>query len=174
MEVILWANNFNGDLFCILHVCGGDPIRLWLVDLLTMYSPRMWRWSPDKYVIDGKLVVFSTYVEVILCMTNKLQSAWGILHVCGGDPMICLESRLFMMYSPRMWRWSFSNMDGEFWVNVFSTYVEVIQRLLSLKWLPQCILHVCGGDPDLPDDDGNMTTYSPRMWRWSLHHSKHH
>ena len=27
------------------------------------------------------------------------------------------------------------------------------------------ILHVCGGDPDLPDDDGNMTTYSPRMWR---------
>ena len=55
------------------------------------------------------------------------------------------------------------NPTDSIWV--FSTYVEVI-AIRQITSLPdEGILHVCGGDPDLPDDDGNMTTYSPRMWR---------
>ena len=29
------------------------------------------------------------------------------------------------------------------------------------------ILHVCGGDPDLPLSNADKVEYSPRMWRWS-------
>ena len=69
----------------------------------------------------------------------------GILHVCGGDPIICIrENQQYL---------------------VFSTYVEVIpndNRLENLEW---CILHVCGGDPVVGVPWLSRNSYSPRMWR---------
>ncbi len=36
------------------------------------------------------MVVFSTYVEVILIGLNKDAGAAGFLHVCGGDPKFAI------------------------------------------------------------------------------------
>ena len=75
---------FNGG--SILHVCGGDPqIRL-VIALLELYSPRMWRWSFHQVGLLFAVVVFSTYVEVILSQRELMKRQLGILHVCGGDP----------------------------------------------------------------------------------------
>ena len=46
VEVIL--KGLLGTLYptSILHVCGGDPITDDILQAITGYSPRMWRWSP--------------------------------------------------------------------------------------------------------------------------------
>ena len=68
---------------CILHVCGDDPMRL--------------------YLSKHDIFVFSTYVEMILSAYPLGQSTMSILHVCGDDP--AFEDRIndFIKYSPRMW-----------------------------------------------------------------------
>ena len=90
-----------------------------------------------------------------------------ILHVCGGDPGIPSSSAFWMMYSPRMWRWSWFRHQYRGIKNVFSTYVEVILILISWNDITLGILHVCGGDPEPGKLIIMNAKYSPRMWRWS-------
>ena len=131
------------------------------------YSPRMWRWSLKRARRQQMEKVFSTYVEVILYFFLCCFLAAGILHVCGGDPIISSVFRIYFLYSPRMWRWSLKfallwRLD-----DVFSTYVEVIpsNQCWRKNWLR--ILHVCGGDPITWWTQKISVGYSPRMWRWS-------
>ena len=160
----------SGFVYCILHVCGGDPIFPDFFLTIFGYSPRMWRWSSVTSSWRKCYQVFSTYVEVILTVVPR--------------SVFCLS------YSPRMWRWSYMAKSLAIGDQVFSTYVEVILPTFSRKSLISCILHVCGGDPtnhgtrkgadtvfstyveviltklDLTSIKGQ---YSPRMWRWSRH-----
>ena len=50
------------------------------------------------------LVVFSTYVEVILIIAKLLIFSSGFLHVCGGDPKVMQYIYSAGKFSPRMWR----------------------------------------------------------------------
>ena len=90
----------------ILHVCGGDPNKNSDKTGKPGYSPRMWRWSHIVKAIPNMIMVFSTYVEVILYQLLALSSPYRILHVCGGDPLSIVAHKAMAMYSPRMWRWS--------------------------------------------------------------------
>ena len=72
-----------------------------------------------------------------------------------------------LLYSPRMWRWSSPCHPVSRYLDVFSTYVEVIPYVQTLQTLGVSILHVCGGDPDTDTTAGGFAGYSPRMWRWS-------
>ena len=66
VEMILtW---FLAAVFCsgILHVCGDDPTYICRVSTRSMYSPRMWRWSSAYRMPLDNIMVFSTYVEMIL------------------------------------------------------------------------------------------------------------
>ena len=54
--------------------------------------------------ITDYVVVFSTYVEVILERRIFMTQEISILHVCGGDPVIGGISKTIGGYSPRMWR----------------------------------------------------------------------
>ena len=67
MEVILLSIGVGETVTGILHACGGDPLL---------------GNSSANYVL-----VFSTYVEVILIATLNWRRCAGILHVCGGDPI---------------------------------------------------------------------------------------
>ena len=127
MEVILTAQRRQFNVASILHVCGGDPDDDLGPASGLLYSPRVWRWSPDVAAKDMGFDVFSTCVEVILWGRLLRANENRILHVCGGDPT-----------------WSISN-----WVSqvVFSTCVEVILISSSDLAATFCILHVCGGDP---------------------------
>ena len=107
----------------------------------------MWRWSWYFSFVLRQLLVFSTYVEVILPVIPLLISPIGILHVCGGDPNMKKERLITSEYSPRMWRWSSLDNTTINFNGVFSTYVEVI-LMHNIMWVLRC-------------------WYSPRMWRWS-------
>ena len=155
---------------CILHVCGGDPLCVDLVHLCLKYSPRMWRWSYLEFLLLNFLTVFSTYVEVILCLPRTIKSSVSILHVCGGDPPFLTPLTFNGLYSPRMWRWSSSPLTKPIGWAVFSTYVEVILGIFCQIVLHTCILHVCGGDPTSDNVIRSIDWYSPRMWRWSQWH----
>ena len=50
------------------------------------------------------VVVFSTYVEVILLTLSLRLMPFSILHVCGGDPFVQILGHRMKGYSPRMWR----------------------------------------------------------------------
>ena len=152
---------------CILHVCGGDPFCIDASNLFWLYSPRMWRWSPIICIQLGLKIVFSTYVEVIPMILFLIGKAQGILHVCGGDPRIAMNSRILPKYSPRMWRWSLSTFLPWPVEGVFSTYVEVILLVALSQHKCSGILHVCGGDPNTRVLYILLIVYSPRMWRWS-------
>ena len=131
------------------------------------YSPRMWRWSWNQDQIPFRLVVFSTYVGVILIFDLKIGCVVSILHVCGGDPKIIEVRGSHLQYSPRMWRWSYDLGQEHGHGQVFSTYVEVILCDVFFAFLGVCILHVCGGDPRHFLSNSFLNLYSPRMWRWS-------
>ena len=153
--------------FSILHVCGGDPqIRVGNRQI-NSYSPRMWRWSCRSIYRQLAEGVFSTYVEVIPSPATPICFSHSILHVCGGDPIYVGTRNPGSVYSPRMWRWSSEPRLRSTHLVVFSTYVEVILRHLVQQIASLRILHVCGGDPIIWLLSTTMTTYSPRMWRWS-------
>ena len=167
MEVILSKNGFHCCKNRILHVCGGDPINPFYCVAMVEYSPRMWRWSlwrVDKVVT---VMVFSTYVEVILVIPFNGVVTYCILHVCGGDPLMQIAYEYEPEYSPRMWRWSLISLLSPVLSWVFSTYVEVILATFASRHSAWCILHVCGGDPNTFKNFFSVSLYSPRMWRWS-------
>ena len=168
MEVIppfYWKRWDNSS---ILHVCGGDPKLFPLAHPQHVYSPRMWRWSLSYCCPPCNAKVFSTYVEVILEFMGNVDFLASILHVCGGDPWEVQEKWSWLLYSPRMWRWSWLNHCSSYLVLVFSTYVEVILKPYAKFPQTMRILHVCGGDPSWWVDMWFFVKYSPRMWRWSL------
>ena len=106
VEVILvpWARDIR--IWSILHVCGGDPERRKAINEILEYSPRVWRWSRCYLSQRCFMLVFSTCVEVILIGRIQGFVHVGILHVCGGDPMLVLARKDSLVYSPRVWRWS--------------------------------------------------------------------
>ena len=167
VEVILQVQQMNYPKMSILHVCGGDPDRYELFEACKEYSPRMWRWSSTIDVSDTNIVVFSTYVEVILLLAHRQGINCSILHVCGGDPFVWICHKILLKYSPRMWRWSWHPRLNQTPSRVFSTYVEVILWPFNFQWIAICILHVCGGDPQVIIEESCRKRYSPRMWRWS-------
>ena len=135
-----------------------------------------------------KLVVFSTYVEVILLSYQHQRYHKCFLHVCGGDPWVSFISCKNARFSPRMWRWSWHSKEHLTKDCVFSTYVEVILKFISMFGTRKRFLHVCGGDPGssgiIESHSLVFSTYvevihklkkftkllhmfSPRMWRWS-------
>ena len=99
--------------------------------------------------------------EIDTIVIDKVMKFWDLLF-CD-----CCYIGICLLYSPRVWRWSFSSLTASFKAPVFSTCVEVI--LLEIK--PQgtftSILHVCGGDPTLWWTFSTKVSYSPRVWRWS-------
>ena len=151
----------------ILHVCGDDPRHRKTKHLQDRYSPRMWRWSYHDRVVLRYLNVFSTYVEMILFLNLPTWNHLCILHVCGDDFLQIQRLRTQIVYSPRMWRWSWVEQNFKDFDLVFSTYVEMIlgQRFFASQKL--CILHVCGDDPNQGSANNESLLYSPRMWRWS-------
>ena len=89
VEMILPEFNLLTLIIGILHVCGDDPIPAFNLSQRLEYSPRMWRWSWKEWMILSYLVVFSTYVEMILKTSCKTAGLISILHVCGDD-YVCL------------------------------------------------------------------------------------
>ena len=128
----------------------------------------MWRWSWTIRIRTWLLTVFSTYVEMILDDYQSKIINYGILHVCGDDPIVLVHTRMQFAYSPRMWRWSFISTLVCRLLNVFSTYVEMILWQALADFFNVCILHVCGDDPTSATFWTFEIKYSPRMWRWSL------
>ena len=113
-------------------------------------------------------MVFSTYVEVILAAKSRRLTSAGFLHVCGGDPAGGVGYGRTAEFSPRMWRWSSCWYRFVHKESVFSTYVEVIPNDWGLWLFRTSFLHVCGGDPMTLVIQHWWSTFSPRMWRWSL------
>ena len=133
--------------YCVLHVCGDDPIFQTNLLKVLQCSPRMWRWS---YLFLWYLVlfeVFSTYVEMILCSVIILFKDSCVLHVCGDDPNLLPCFWRVTSCSPRMWRWSYIINVG-------------LDKAYS-------VLHVCGDDPEDSALSVDVDSCSPRMWRWS-------
>ena len=147
VEVIPIRSNKTADILGILHVCGGDPCKISHNILISVYSPRVWRWSFHFACWLHNWKVFSTCVEVILGFTGRDAMKFSILHVCGGDPLPLLVSTIYLLYSPRVWRWSPAAGTGGILITVFSTCVEVIPLPVRGVSLRNSILHVCGGDP---------------------------
>ena len=127
----------------------------------------MWRWSYALRPFCSHAIVFSTYVEMILALCKPTPVAVGILHVCGDDPVISPATISCIRYSPRMWRWSYRHEFQQNHGRVFSTYVEMILKQTSTIYCRNCILHVCGDDPNIVSSVLFIDLYSPRMWRWS-------
>ena len=145
--MILSATWIPGTWSCILHVCGDDPFKMKQLKNFTSYSPRMWRWSLEVGNETMVMMVFSTYVEMILAGAALLWLLRRILHVCGDDPKQNTISFEIAVYSPRMWRWSQLTDALKDSLSVFSTYVEMILVIYTIFIFVWSILHVCGDDP---------------------------
>ena len=126
VEVILHCSRNQRNRQGILHVCGGDPNTFKNFFSVSLYSPRMWRWSWWLCSCWFRKWVFSTHVEVMSPNSSNDIDYWGILHTCGGDPYHLNHHPFQLQYSPHMWRWSSTGEDIDKSIGVFSTHVEVI------------------------------------------------
>ena len=106
VEVILSMYHETIQARSVLHVCGGDPVKLRSFLSSRKCSPRMWRWSLHFQEQVFRSQVFSTYVEVILFEPYLQLINQCVLHVCGGDPGGSKMINRVVLCSPRMWRWS--------------------------------------------------------------------
>ena len=127
----------------------------------------MWRWSQLLIPAGQAIMVFSTYVEMILSSWEFGSVLESILHVCGDDPKGLCTGVYHFAYSPRMWRWSSVIATHFLQDKVFSTYVEMIPCFIISQSMEVSILHVCGDDPLTCLLGLAQLQYSPRMWRWS-------
>ena len=111
--------------------------------------------------------VFSTYVEMIPSLKPVVKPPFSVLHVCGDDPWKKFKTWKLLECSPRMWRWSSDVEQCPRYLNVFSTYVEMILDYEKEIQKYYRVLHVCGDDPQELQNFRNQYKCSPRMWRWS-------
>ena len=168
-----------------LHVCGGVSITL--IDMANDFgfSPRIWRCFSNALAQPRTIKVFSTYVEVFPARQACRSTRLCFLHVCGGVSEIRSFADLFCPFSPRMWRCFWDEVQGDSWLIVFSTYVEVfLRRALMVyarcRFLHVCggvsegvcagvgalgFLHVCGGVSIRATMSTTTDRFSPRMWR---------
>ena len=144
VEVILTMTPIQTHKQCFLHVCGGDPHAGKIYKNVASFSPRMWRWSYVACFLFLVIVVFSTYVEVILHKKRLDMLKIRFLHVCGGDPMFMQSMVALWLFSPRMWRWSYWLVDLDRANPVFSTYVGVILTITLVHDLKLYFLHKSG------------------------------
>ena len=86
----------------------------------------------------------------------------------------CCYIGICLLYSPRVWRWSYGYPAHVIYEKVFSTCVEVILICNPLGSNFVRILHVCGGDPRMDRSEFQHRQYSPRVWRWSQAKTDHH
>ena len=127
VEVILGFRLTRLRAIHFLHVCGGDPQISAKNYNVNRFSPRMWRWSCDRFSTAG---IDNDFLHVCGGDPNKSQLtpsntrfsprmwrwSWttktaseifsNFLHVCGGDPKKVTEKLHQALFSPRMWRWS--------------------------------------------------------------------
>ena len=167
VEVIPGYDYISNDGYSFLHVCGGDPKLAPCFKWIVKFSPRMWRWSRLLEFRKRQVIVFSTYVEVILTCEFSIPARSCFLHVCGGDPLQSVLNVVERWFSPRMWRWSQFYWRHVIRNSVFSTYVEVILLTCVDVKDRKGFLHVCGGDPNNGESYIVPFEFSPRMWRWS-------
>ena len=99
--------------------------------------------------------------EIDTIVIDKVMKFWDLLF-CD-----CCYIGICLLYSPRVWRWSQKEVHTISTTVVFSTCVEVILLIIWLYAIVKSILHVCGGDPQLGDENYEDFEYSPRVWRWS-------
>ena len=102
--------------------------------------------------------------EIDTIVIDKVMKFWDLLF-CD-----CCYIGICLLYSPRVWRWSFRHEQSLATQKVFSTCVEVILKGCAFCFVNASILHVCGGDPNLLFGLILMLLYSPRVWRWSCFH----
>ena len=87
-----------------LHVCGGVSIPRSAFDRSHWFSPRMWRCFYVSRQSSRWTWIFSTYVEVFLCLSPRREGEENFLHVCGGvSAAYGFDMRVYG-FSPRMWR----------------------------------------------------------------------
>ena len=99
--------------------------------------------------------------EIDTIVIDKVMKFWDLLF-CD-----CCYIGICLLYSPRVWRWSYLTFGVLVDLPVFSTCVEVILAELTYQVLLESILHVCGGDPNAKLAEKAHEEYSPRVWRWS-------
>ena len=113
--------------------------------------------------LQGK--IFSTYVEVFLCLSPKREGEENFLHVCGGVSQGKRILVIFDEFSPRMWRCFLESNRQPLCCYIFSTYVEVFLISDVLAKRTRYFLHVCGGVSMITGKLRSTDPFSPRMWR---------
>ena len=165
VEVFLSRVLIIETIFNFLHVCGG--VSNWFSDLPAevRFSPRMWRCFLSEKQHSGSSMIFSTYVEVFLNRQCTPSQKSDFLHVCGGVSPPVERVVAVTEFSPRMWRCFFKDDCDIHTIIIFSTYVEVFLRLMSVVKTRWNFLHVCGGVSAFQPSVLDSQRFSPRMWR---------
>ena len=165
VEVFLINRNTNQGEDCLLHVRGGVSHPNRQVHRTRRSSPRPWRCFQEEHRGVAPDLVFSTSVEVFLCVSPAIIRRGGLLHVRGGVswcPFGILQNK---RSSPRPWRCfskEFAHVSKEI---VFSTSVEVFLRAPNFPSRCSGLLHVRGGVSDTTDPVAHDRRSSPRPWR---------
>lgn len=84
-------------------------------------SPRGWRSSGHELLCGGKLIVFSTYVEIVHTSPCTCSNTPSLLRTAGGRPSRVMPSCIWHQPSPHGWRLPSVICEASWRADCFST-----------------------------------------------------
>ena len=135
VEVVRVGESKKAGFAGALHARGGGPGTCRLGPLPQPCSPRTWRWSDQRPWRFLPVLVLSTHVEVVRRPPSSRPCLSGALHARGGGPHRRLAVAVWLVCSPRTWRWSAPVTAGPGAPSVLSTHVEVVRLRSSAPML---------------------------------------
>ena len=87
------------------------------------------------------------------------------LHIRGGVSTDTQLRTKTWAFSPHTWRCFWDEVQGDTWLIVFSTYVEVFPELIACSMWLRCFLHIRGGVSEIRFKGHADPWFSPHTWR---------
>ena len=111
------------------------------------YSPHTWGWTWIKSDSTHFFPVFPTHVGMDLRLSYSSWRNISIPHTRGDGPLLVLQSRQAIAYSPHTWGWTSEAVHAFYEESVFPTHVGMDLLLSRRSSTKICIPHTRGDGP---------------------------
>src|SRR5208282_4478612 len=150
------------------HACGDGPLTEIAKAKVPEFSPRVWGWS----VAVALTVITGTVLPTRVGMVRRWMLS-GLLyfrspHACGDGPPSESRDWPVGLFSPRVWGWSGTYPGWILGVHVLPTRVGMVRNTAAMPMRTWRSPHACGDGPNIRSLSLTATSFSPRVWGWSV------
>ncbi len=133
----------------IPHARGDEPGVDTIAEKYAQYSPRTWGWTIKVLISAALPIVFPTHVGMNQLIAYGWVKELSIPHARGDEPRTTYINIIRIMYSPRTWGWTTTNLLLTSQMDVFPTHVGMNHIINTLVYYNVRIPHARGDEPKI-------------------------